>query len=135
MTLPSLTIGARHFAIPLVALLVLASARPARAADKWIEIKTQNFTVASNDREGDARDIAFQFEQFREAIRLAFPWAQVQLDRPLHVIAVKGEPSLKALAPQYWEMRGGTRPASVFMTTPDAHRILVRLDVGTVDTE
>jgi tetratricopeptide (TPR) repeat protein len=133
MPLPDLTIRTRPVVLFMLAVLVLASARPARAADKWIEIKTQNFTVVSNDREGDARDIAFQFEQFREAIRLAFPWAQVQLDRPVHVIAVKGEPSMKALAPQYWEMRGGTRPASVFMTTADAHRILVRLDVVTTD--
>src|SRR5688572_2020139 len=119
MLLPLCT---RHFlAAVLIAgvSLVSALARPAFAADKWIEIKTDHYTIVSNDRERDARDIGFQFEQFRTALQTAFPWAQVQLDRPIQVIAVRGEPTMKALAPQFWEVRGGTRPASVFMTTPD----------------
>lgn len=129
MLLPTCT--RRSLVTVLIAALWLVSAvaRPAFAADKWIEIKTEHFTIVSNDRERDARDIGFQFEQFRTALQMAFPWAQVQLDRPVQVIAVRGEATMKALAPQYWEVRGGTRPASVFMTTPDAHRILIRLDV------
>ncbi|MGB7217751.1 MAG: hypothetical protein WBD07_02985 [Vicinamibacterales bacterium] len=41
---------------------------------------------------------------------------------------------MKALAPQYWEQRGGTRPSSVFWTAADRHYIALRTDVKPVDT-
>ena len=35
------------------------------------------------------------------------------LNKPLVVIAVKDEISMKALAPSYWEQKNGVRPATV----------------------
>ena len=37
--------------------------------------------------------------------------------------------SMRALAPQYWEERRSVRPASVWLTAPDAHYLVLRTDV------
>ena len=36
---------------------------------------------------------------------------------------------MKALVPQFWEQKGGIRPASVFLSGPDRHYIVIRTDV------
>ena len=77
-----------------------------QAADAWIEIKSPNFIVLSNTSDCRARDIAWQLEQIRAALLAGFPWARARLDRPVQVIAVKDEATMKALAPQDREQRG-----------------------------
>ena len=56
-------------------------------------------------------------------------WARVDLNKPLAVIAAKDENTMRALAPKYWEQRGGVRPASVRVTAPDRHYLAIRTDV------
>lgn len=105
----------------------------ASAADTWLELKGQNFTVITNASERKGRNIVWQFEQVRAAIAKGWPWARVTLDRPVVVIAAKDENSMRALAPEYWERRGGIRPASVFVSAPDVHYITLRADVEVED--
>ena len=88
----------------------------------------------TNGNERSARNLAWQFEQIRSAIQVGWPWARVQLDRPVVVIGAKDEETMKALVPQYWESRGGIRPASVLRTAADRHYIAVRSDVRGDDT-
>jgi tetratricopeptide (TPR) repeat protein len=57
----------------------------------------------------------------------------VDLDRPVVVIAAKDENTMRALAPEYWERRGGTRPGSVFVSAPEAHYISLRADIEVED--
>ena len=40
--------------------------------------------------------------------------AAAELRKPLIVIAVKNEGGMRALAPHYWEVKNGVRPASVW---------------------
>jgi tetratricopeptide (TPR) repeat protein len=117
----------------LVVAAVLAVAAPTRAQEVWLEVKSPRFTVISNAGEGTGRDIAWQFEQFRGAIELGWPWARVKLDRPVVVIAVKDESSMKRLLPEYWEQARGIRPASVLTSAPDRHYIAIRSDVRDED--
>jgi len=112
----------------------VAAARPSTAADTWTEARSPNFTVVSNAGAKTARNIAWQYEQIRAAIAKGFPWAQVQLDRPVVVIAVKDESSMKALAPEYWESNR-LRPGSVFVTAPDRHLVAVRADIRGEDND
>lgn len=84
------------------------------AADSWIEVKSGHFTVISNASDGTARNVAWQFEQIRSVLEATFPWAKLETARPLTVIAVKDENSMRAMAPEYWEQKGGLRPASVW---------------------
>lgn len=111
-------------AVVVVASLVCVSAAHAQT---WREVKTANFTVVSDASEGRARNIAWQFEQMRAAMREGLPWVQVQLDRPVTIIAVKDENSMRAIAPQYWEGRG-MRPVSVSVGGIDRHYIALRAD-------
>jgi len=101
----------------------------AAADDKWVEARSAHFVVITNGNERGARNLAWQFEQIRSAIELGWPWARVQLDRPVVVIGAKDEATMKALVPQYWEARGSVHPDSVFTTAADRHYIAVRSDV------
>jgi hypothetical protein len=124
----------RVLALFLVLGGIAGGAGVSAADDKWIEVKSANFAVATNGSERSARNLAWQFEQIRSAIQIGWPWARVQLDRPVVVIAAKDESTMKALVPQYWETRGGVRPASVFTSSADRHYIAVRSDVRAEDT-
>lgn len=99
------------------------------AADTWVEVRSPHFVVISNAGEKRARNTAWQFEQVQALLRRLWPWATGSFDRPLLVYAVKDERSMRTLAPEYWERRGGVRPTSVFVTAPDAHYISLRTDV------
>lgn len=120
-----------------VPLLVLVACLPsvARADDPWIEVKSPNFIVVSNAGDGRARNVAWQFEQIRAAIQVGWPWARVQLDRPVIVVAAKDENSMKLLVPGFWEKSSrDSRPTSVFGTGDAAHYITLRSDVRADDT-
>ena len=114
-------------------LLVALLAAPAPlAAQTWREVKTEHFTMVSDASEGRARRIVWQFEQMRRALQDGFPWMQVDADRPVMVIAVKDENSMRAIAPQFWEQRGA-RPGSVFVGGADRHYIMLRTDLEVED--
>ena len=115
---------------------VCVSAAAMAADDRWIEVKSPHFTVVSNAGDKTARNVAWQFEQIRAAIQAGWPWARVQLDRPVMVVAAKDEASMKLLVPQYWEKGDrDTRPASVFNTSADRHFIAMRSDLRADDTD
>ena len=117
--------------LALVCLNVFAFTPPrtGAAADKWSEIKSAHFTIWSNASDREARSVAWQLEQIRSALSVLYPWAKVDLSKPLLVFAVKDENSIKALAPEFWERKGGVRPTSVWAGGPDQSYILIRTDV------
>ena len=61
--------------------------------------------MISNASDGTARNVAWQFEQIRSVVGATFPWAKLDLARPLTVIALKDENSMRAMAPGYWKKR------------------------------
>src|SRR5215204_3510605 len=123
-------------ALIVVAVLIsLACARPATAADAWVQVSSPHFNVVSNAGEKRSREVAWQFEQIRAAMVAIWPWMRGDLDRPVLVVAAKDENTMKALAPQYWEDRGRIRPDSVFVTGPDRHYIALRADARAEDTD
>jgi hypothetical protein len=104
-----------------------------QATDAWIEVKSPHFTVISNAGDGSARNVVWQFEQIRSVIEATFPWARLDLTRPLTIIALKDENSMHAMAPQYWEQKGGMRPAIVWVSGPDHTYIALRADIRAED--
>ncbi len=115
-----------------VALVALLSVSVPAAAQTWREVKTEHFTIVSDASEGRARRIVWQFEQMRTALQTGFPWMQVALDRPVVIIAVRNEDSMRAIAPQFWEQRG-PRPGGVFAAGADRHYIMLRTDLEVED--
>ena len=116
------------------AVALVLRATHAFAADNWVEAKSPSFTVISNAGEKKARNVAWQFEQIRYAIEKGMPWARVRLNRPVLILAVKNEASMKDMAPAYWE-KGDINPGSVLSSLGDRHYILLRTDVEAEDRE
>jgi tetratricopeptide (TPR) repeat protein len=125
-----------HWANLCFSAFLLGISSNAGAADRpWVEAKSPHFIVVSDAGDKTARDIAWQFEQIRAAIKVAWPWARSDLDRPVVVLAAKDENSMKVLAPQFWEQRNGIKPDSVFVTGADAYYVALRADVTAQDTD
>lgn len=100
------------------------------AADRtWIEVKTPHFTVATDDTERRARDIAWQFEQVRATVRTVFPWAKNEIAEPIVILGPRDEDAMKELLPQYADRWNGARYSSVTSSAPDRHYIAIRTDV------
>jgi tetratricopeptide (TPR) repeat protein len=62
-----------------------------------------------------------------------WPWARTDLPKPMLVIAVKDEQSMKVLAPGYWERKGGIHPASLWLTGADQSYMAIRTDAQNDD--
>jgi hypothetical protein len=103
------------------------------AAEQWIEVRSAHFVVTSNAGQGSASTLAWQLEQIRSAIAALWPWARVDLNKPLSVLAVKDETSMKALAPEYWERKGAVHPGSVWVGGADQDYLAIRTDVSAED--
>ncbi|MBL8141951.1 MAG: hypothetical protein JNM38_12610 [Acidobacteria bacterium] len=119
-------------AAPVVVVLwafLAGLAAPAGAAPTWTRIDSPNFIVVSDAGDRTARGVAWQFEQVRAVLQRLWPWARLDTGRPILVYAVKGDAGVRSLAPGYWEKKGDIRPASIFLSAPDRHYVVVRTDV------
>lgn len=116
-------------------MLILASALPLTAADKWVRVQTPNFIVLSNGSEHQARECGKQFEQIRGVFEKMFAGYRLEAAAPTVVIAARDEDTLKSLLPEFWVKRGGARPAGVFRASWESSYAVVRLDVGSSENE
>lgn len=128
-------LGLRLGPVVLIGLFLAGDIGGSAAERPWVEVRSPHFVVASNSREGAARSILWQFEQIRAMVEKLWPWAQVDPDRPILVLAVRDEASMKALAPESWEMKGDVRPTSIFVGGPDRYYVALRTDVEAEDRE
>jgi hypothetical protein len=120
----------------VAAVVLLSAARAASAADTWVQVTSLNFTVVSNAGDKRAREVAWQFEQIRAAMKAIWPWVKGDLDRPVLVVAAKDENTMKLLVPQYWEKgSSGLHPSSVLATGLDRHYIALQADAKADDTD
>ncbi len=119
----------------LVCLLLVCAppGRTSAAAENWFEIKSPNFTVWANANDGATRSVVWQLEQVRHVAKSLWPWIRIDLPRPMTVLALKDEQSMKAMAPAFWEVKNGVRPASVWVTAPDRYYIAIRSDTRSRD--
>jgi tetratricopeptide (TPR) repeat protein len=117
------------FPVLLALLMAIALVLPLAAADRWIEVKSANVTVVASTSAGMARDVVWQLEQIRSAIKAVWPWAKVDIERPLLVFAVGNEADMRALLPKYWESRSSVRPASLMASSPDHSLVAIRADL------
>jgi tetratricopeptide (TPR) repeat protein len=122
--------------VVLACLVVAATAAsPAAAQPKWVEAKGPTVTVVTDSSAGRARDIAWQFEQVREAAALTFPWVRTQLSRPLVVIAARDLTTMRALAPALFERPDGHTYVSVSAGGQDRAYVALRADFRGDDRE
>lgn len=118
----------KRFATVLVAMALGVS--PATAAPApWLKIKSQHFTVVTNAGEKSGRRAAWQMEQIRQALKLIWPWANIDGGQSITIFAVRDEATLKTLGPQYWEGKR-FRPTSFWATGSDRQYIALRTDLA-----
>jgi hypothetical protein len=111
-------------------LMLLAAPRLPAGTEPWIEVKSAHFTITSNAGNWSTANLAWQLEQMRSEIGALWPWARLDLNKPLTIFALKDEASLKALAPSYWEKKNsGTGVVSVWTTGYDRTFLALRVDV------
>jgi tetratricopeptide (TPR) repeat protein len=81
----------------LALALLIAGLTPqsARAADKWISIRTKNFTLVGNAGEKDIRLIANRLEEFHTIFASLFPATQLNSAAPTTVIIFKSDRAFK----------------------------------------
>lgn len=103
------------------------------AAPKWVEARSSHFTIVSDAGEKQAREVASQFEQIREAFQNAFPHLRADMGKPVIIFAVKNEDSMKALLPAYWEVKGHSHPSGIYIPGEDKHCAIVRTDIHTAN--
>lgn len=115
-----------------VMVFVLGASTVRAAPAPWLEVRSQNFTVITNSGEKEARRTAWQFEQVRQALRVIWPWAEVDGGAPITVFAVRDEATLKTLGPQYWEGKR-YRPASFWVGDGNRTYIALRTDLAEPD--
>ncbi len=101
----------------------------AQKAELWIEVRSPNFVVVSNASEKQARSVAEQFELFRALVQRMLPKANIDLGKPLTILAAKNEKSLKELLPEYWEQKGRVHPAGMFVPGQEKLYVALRMDV------
>jgi TPR repeat protein len=105
------------------------------AAETWIQVSSANFTVVSNAGEGTASRTVREFEQVRAAYAKMWPWAHLAQGKPMIVVALKNEDTLKKWAPQYFEVKGGIDVASGWAYGSDRVYMLLRTDFRPSDAQ
>ena len=97
MITPVFRIGQIAFvAVTLIATALRAPHR-GRPLDRGEECALH---VVASTNPGMARTLVWQLEQVRSAVKAVWPWAKVDLDRPLLVLAVGNEEDMRALLPK-----------------------------------
>lgn len=109
--------------------LSLASSVAAREKpDRWMEVKSPHFIVATNGSEKQARRAADQFERIRAVFQKVFPGTRVDPAVPIVVLAMKDEKTFDALTPVEWQRKGQLKRSGLFLTGPDKNYVLLLLD-------
>jgi tetratricopeptide (TPR) repeat protein len=110
-------------------VLVLGLALPSSGSkhENWVEVRSPNFVVVSNAGEKQARKAALQFEQIREVFRASLAVASKHPSPIITILAVKDEPSMRELLPEYWT-KGHAHPGGLFIYRMNIYFAAVQLD-------
>ena len=71
-----------------------------------------------------------QFEQVRALLREVWPGVRLATVRPVTILAVRDEESLRALLPGFWEKKGTFHPAGLFVSAPERSWVALRMDAA-----
>jgi tetratricopeptide (TPR) repeat protein len=82
-------------------LLLLILASPSFAADKWVSVRSRNFTLVGNAGESDIRRAGRTLEEFRSAMAELFPKMGQTPQVPTTIVVFKNDESFKPYKPLY----------------------------------
>ena len=118
----SMTVGAALVAI-------LAAARPAAAADKWITVRSPHFLLVGNANESRLRRMASDLEQCRAAFVMLLPAAGQPSSIGTTVVVFKDDASFVPFKPLYKGRPGNV--SGYFMGGADQNFIALNGDIET----
>src|SRR5579863_441434 len=96
--------------------------------DRWTEVRTQHFVVASNAGEVAARSIAGDFEQIRALFHATFPELRVDPPQPIGIIVARDEATMRMISPDEWGGPEHVHPSGVFHSDGEKDYVVLRLD-------
>lgn len=99
----------------------------AGAAETWVEVKSKHFTVVSNAGESTARRTSADFEQVRAAYERMWPGVRLS-DRPVVVVALKDEGSIKRWVPGHYARKDAFELGSYSAYGAERAFLLLRTD-------
>ena len=115
----------RHV-IAFTALLLATIPRPATA--EWRSLRSEHFQVIGDVSQGQLRDVALQFEQFRQVVTQLIPAALRSGSPPVVVVVF---PDQRSHGPFMPRVNGRTLPvAGMFLGGQDVNYITVSLEAG-----
>jgi tetratricopeptide (TPR) repeat protein len=98
--------------------------------EQWVEVKSPHFVAVSDAGESEARKALRQFEEIREVFRKVFPGIRVDAGRPLSILVLRDEASMKRFLSARFEGKDSVRPSGWFAHSQDEDYALLRLDAG-----
>jgi tetratricopeptide (TPR) repeat protein len=96
---------------------------------QWIEIKSDHFTMLTDENEKQGRQVIDQFERMRWVFHTLFPKANVDPAQPMIIIAAKNYKGFQELEPAAYLAKGQLRLGGLFLKMQDRNYILLRGDV------
>ena len=117
----------RRGAAVAIALAALVACGRAWADDRWWVAQSGHFIVIGDGGTKQVRRVARELDQLRAVFESVLS-LRVASGRPFFVLAADGERSMRRLVPEYWERRGGVRPAGLFITGDEKDWAIVRSD-------
>lgn len=86
--------------LSLLVVLLAVGVRPA-AADEWVRVETPNFVVFGEPSEKRVREVAEQFERFRQALARVLPGAATRAAVPTVVVVFETQRSFEPYRPRF----------------------------------
>ena len=109
-----------------VALLAIGTAS-ATAEVTWTEVRSPHFRVLTDGSSGDARKVAYEFEQIRHVFVLRLNKEDIGSGAPLTIFAAANGGTISKIAPVLWKARGNS-VAGYFEHRWEEQFAVVRLD-------
>ncbi len=114
----------------LLALLALA-ATPAPARADWVRVDTRNFIVYGSSGESRAREVAAEFERFREALARVIPGASTPAAVPTTVVIFDSQRNFEPYRPRF---NGKTVSLSGYFFSSEDVNVVAFADVDRVES-
>lgn len=111
----------------LLALLLFPCALAAQEQERWVEVRSPNFTVVSDAGENQARHVVADFERFRSVIRAALPQLRFDSSKPVIIVGVKEAETLQRLLPAFQGGPERVRPSGIFVPGDERYYAAVQL--------
>jgi len=124
-------VGPRRLARVLLIMGLLIAGFTPVVAEKgpWVELKSPHFVAYSDAGESEAREILQEFEEIRAVFLKVFPGLRVDAPKPMILIAVRDQDSLKQFLPREFVGRTPNPLAGQYYSCFDRNYAILRLDI------